>query len=164
MGQAVKITRDSNLDKVLEQIPWEVRHKAIKSCLAAASRVAVRAAKAAAPRNKDPNHKPANKPLAETITAVYRDYGESNKFLFIVGPAYPAGAHGHLVEGGHKVVNRKTRAGGQSARYQPKEGRKSFVEGKKWMAPAVDSSRPQQEKAFETKLAKELAKYSKPQG
>jgi hypothetical protein len=52
----------------------------------------------------DPTHHPENKPLRDTIAVEVRDYGP--RAMAVVGPQYPAGAHGHLVEFGHDIVPR----------------------------------------------------------
>lgn len=51
----------------------------------------------------DPADKPDLKPLRETIAVEVRDYGD--RALAVIGPQYPAGAHGHLVEHGHATAN-----------------------------------------------------------
>ncbi len=49
-----------------------------------------------------PGDKPELKPLRETLGVVTKQYG--GKFVAVVGYRYPAGAHGHAVEAGHRIA------------------------------------------------------------
>lgn len=44
------------------------------------------------------------KKLVETISWKRRKYDDGRKIVLVAGPEYPAGAHGHLLERGHRIV------------------------------------------------------------
>lgn len=66
-----------------------------------ACNVVSRRAKELCPGPGYPGDKKDLKPLRDTIGSVVKSYGP-DVTVGIVGPQYPAGAHGHLIEGGTK--------------------------------------------------------------
>lgn len=123
------------------------------------------------------------KPLWKTIGFVGRSYKQGYFQFAAVGAERPAGSHGHLVEHGHKMVlwgrgyakeTRKIKrtkevlsalqaaqAGKRGRRVAAeinvstvKGGIQGFVQAKKWLAPAGDSTRGQQENAVIQSLSK----------
>lgn len=85
------------------------------------------------------------KPLADTITMVARDYGETK--LLVVGPSYPAGAHGHLIEFGHDGVF----WGRPGTRVPPKP----------FLRPAAESTKSEQTAAFVGELQRHIEQASR---
>jgi len=100
---AIKVSIEGykELEALLVQIEKEMREKALKASLKAGGTVLKTAAKRKCPRG-DEAHAPDKKPLNETIGIVMR--GAGDKQYAVVGPLYPAGAHGHLVEYGHDKI------------------------------------------------------------
>ena len=97
-----------------------------------------------APRG-NPSHKPEKKPLHKTIGTVIREYA-NGVVMAVVGPKYPEGAHGHLVEEGHEIVTKgpeKRRTG-------------LFAKIKKFLAPAGDTTQVQQRNAVYNSLRKTI--------
>jgi hypothetical protein len=97
------------LDRVDDQLTGQVKVEAVQ----AAGDVVARRAKQLCHRSTQTGtskgwsdayfaKRAANKPLAETIAVEVRDYGP--RALAVIGPEYPAGAHGHNVENGHEEV------------------------------------------------------------
>lgn len=78
-----------------------------------------------------PGDKPDKKPLRDTIGVVERVYDHA--IVVVVGPQYPAGAHGHLVEFGHEKVLWGVQMPGET------------VTAKPFMRPAADETRSAQE-------------------
>ena len=97
-------------------------------------------AKRLCPRG-DPADSPDLKPLNETIAVELRDYGVRQ--LAVVGPQYPAGAHGHLVENGHEVVSHGKRTGKRT-------------EPKPFVRPAFDGTGAQQLAAMESVMGQAI--------
>tara|TARA_Y100000310_G_scaffold322680_1_gene381993 strand:+ start:2348 stop:2653 length:306 start_codon:yes stop_codon:yes gene_type:complete len=97
------------------------------------------------PKPGYPGDDPTKVPLAKTYKVVVRDYGKIQ--LAVVGAAWPAGAHSHLVEAGHKkwLWGRETNA---------------VVPGKFYFAQAVDETGPETDSAFRKKLKDNVDKAS----
>lgn len=143
MAIDVKVIEPKNLEVILEQLPLAMRGKELERALKAGGRVAQRKAKAVAPVGLESNRqlwsaktkaqRQGRKQLKDTIALKYKEYGETR--VLMVGPAYPAGAHGHLVEDGHQAVfwGRPSNA---------------FIPGKKWFSAAIDSTQTQQHAAI----------------
>lgn len=89
----------------------------------------------------DPAHNPGAKPLRDTIAAETRDYDQ--RTLVVIGPEYPAGAHGHLVEYGHDEVVWGHRTGRR-------------VPPQPFMRPAFDGTKQEQQAAMERVVAAKL--------
>jgi HK97 gp10 family phage protein len=94
----------------------------------------------------DPTHHPENKPLADTIGITVRDYGVRK--LAVIGPQWPAGAHGHNVEFGHGIVPRGQSKSVGRGRISGAKKKGGLVVGrtrpKPFMRPAFDSTKGQQ--------------------
>ena len=108
---SVNISDPQNIDAQLAKLNLLVRGPALTKALRSGGKVVASAAKALCPRSTGSRDgwsastraaRAGVKPLADTIAVVVRDYGE--KKAVIVGPQYPAGALGHLVEFGHAEV------------------------------------------------------------
>jgi len=122
--------------------------------LRAAGKVVVKRARELCPRssrtgtregwsNKTAGSRTGAKPLAETIGVVVRKYDTTS--VAVVGPQYPAGALGHLVEYGHKLIV-----------YGHPTGRR--VPPKPFLRPAADETKDEQEAAMLRVLKAELEK------
>ena len=141
MAVNVKVTQSIDMEQLLKQLPIELRVGALSKAVRAGGKVVIKRAKELVPRG-DPTHKPDKKALKDTIGQVVRSYRNDRKWMAVVGPMYPAGAHGHLVEYGHDVkVNRGERKG------RPPLTGSAKVPGKEFLAPAADQTETQQGKA-----------------
>lgn len=125
------------LDRVDDQLTKRAKLEAVK----AAGEVVAARAKQLCPRG-DAADKPDAKPLADTIAVEVRDYDQ--RALAVIGPQYPAGAHGHLVEHGHEIVTRDGRRTGRRARPKP------------FVRPAFDETQDAQQAAMESVIARTL--------
>ena len=136
----VTITEDIDLESVLEKFPNHMKRTVLRDAVKAAAKIVQKAAKARAPVG-DPSHKPHNKPLAKSIGLIIKRYSNDEKFMAIVGPQRPAGAHGHLLEGGHDIFARGPK--GVSYRNEgvkPLTG-KTRAAARAFMVPAIDATR-----------------------
>ena len=102
--------------------------------------------------------RPKAKPLNETIGVEVRDYGIRQ--LAVVGPMYPAGAHGHLVEDGHEIIARgegKTK-GKERTKGGSKSGGQSLGRAKPnaFMRRAFDGNQPAINAAMEAVVASKV--------
>ena len=88
----------ARMDRVLAKASIELRQRMVKKAIRKAARKIAIAMKKRAPVSDDDK----GKPLKETIGVVVREYGA--RTTAIIGPEYPAGSHGHLVEFGHEEV------------------------------------------------------------
>lgn len=155
---------------LLHQMETTFRGKALTDSLKKAGKPVVARAKALAPKSaltgtteklsisaKAKRKHPA-KPLAETITQVARDYGDTK--VLVVGPSYPAGAHGHLVEFGHEAVywgDVKLRKSDE----EKQTTHKRRVPPKPFLRPASESTKSQQTAAFIGELQRHIEKASR---
>lgn len=92
----------------------------------------------------------SRKRLRDTMGVKTRIYGRSKTIAGVAGPQYPAGAHGHLVEFGHRIVTGGSvaRVGRWSKRGLPSAGVKTGkgsiggrATAKPFLAPAVEANR-----------------------
>lgn len=113
----VKLHDWSRIDKKLADLPVAIRGNELANSLRKIGRDIVRDAKRLVQQPGKPGYyennagkryksKQSKKPLKDTIGAELRRY--SYAFVMVAGPQYPAGAHGHLVEYGHRVSNAGT--------------------------------------------------------
>lgn len=110
MKIATSIPDLSIIDRELERVEQGLRTRALRKSLRRGGRVFAARAAQLAPRSIETGsreswsvsteaERQSVKPLAETIGVVVREYG--HVMVLLVGPEYPAGALGHLVEYGH---------------------------------------------------------------
>ena len=154
----VKETAD--LDQLLSQLPTGMREDAYAEALTAAGNIAKTRMRHLASIG-DPNHNPQAKPLHKTFAVKVTDYQNGDVWVAIVGAEYPAGAHSHLVEEGHEVYRRGSK--GDSARGQkrkPLTG-KAKVEGKYFMATAIDQTEAQQDAMVRKIISRKAEEYSR---
>ena len=141
----VGIVEKGKADQILGAMPIDVREKVLKSALRKAARVVIKEAKRLVPQG-DPKHNPGNVSLKDTLKTVRRKYKTAD--AEIVGPEYPQGAHGHLVEFGHEKVLWGLRTGER-------------VKPKPFLRPAADNTEKQQQAAIIQHLRRELDKLAR---
>lgn len=145
---SIDIKEFGNTAAVLTNLDIALRGKALVSALRKSGRPVVSRAKSLAPKGGErKGRKAGKKHLRDTITSVVRDYGETK--VLVVGPAYPAGAHGHLVEFG--TVARKHKSGKRTGAMPPRP----------FLRPAVEATLGEQKAAFEAELQRHVAEASK---
>jgi hypothetical protein len=138
--------KETNTEDLLARLPYELRGKYLVAGIRAGLSAVKKRAKQLVPEPGYPGDKPGLKPLRDTIGSAVREYGDV--VVGVVGPEYPAGAHGHLVEHGHKEVLWGVRTG-------------DFVEGAPFMEPAVDSTLEEQKAAVERRIKAGIEKEIK---
>lgn len=169
---SVQITGWKEIGEQLERLPIEARgielEKAVRKGL---NRIKKRARELVPPPGY-PGDKPGLKPLRDTIGTVLRRYKGGVVIAGVVGPEYPAGAHGHLVEHGHRIAVRGTGTlmpKPWSKRKSPpksKIGRSGqgvvggMVKPRPFMAPAVADVAPQIETDIVSALSNAANKAS----
>lgn len=104
MSDTVKVSASGGdeLETFLSQIDRTLRGTGAKKALRAAGQVVRKSARSKVSKPGYPGDKADKESLYDSIKVVVRDYGET--FVTVVGPTWPAGAHGHLVEFGHQLV------------------------------------------------------------
>ena len=140
------------LEKLMDTLPMEIKRHAVDEALTKASGIVLRAARSRVPIG-DPNHHPERKPLKETIGRVIRKYRSGNAGLAVIGPEWPAGAHGYNVEFGHEIKSR-----GPNRKGSPPLTGKTRAKAKRFMAPAVDNTKQHQHNAITQTLVKYIKK------
>lgn len=138
----VEIVQDDKILQELESLQGAERLLGLTNALRKSGRVVQKKAKALCPPPGYPRDKPDRKPLRETIGVVTRNYPTA--VVVYVGPQYPAGAHGHLVEFGHWLV-RKSKKTGQKKIIK-------WVNAKPFMRPAADETKNEQHTVIVTSL------------
>jgi hypothetical protein len=98
------------------------------------------------PKARLPGDDPSKKPLRDTIGVVVREY--MTAIVIYVGPQYPAGAHGHLIEFGHNLVL----FGVETS---------TFIPEQPFMRPAADETKSEQIQAITNSLQSDLAKFGR---
>jgi hypothetical protein len=140
----VEVTDAGRLEAMLERLPLVLRGKTLERALSAAAKPVIEMAKSLCPDSyitgtrelwsaKTKAERASVKQLKDTITSVVRDYGERK--VLVVGPAYPAGALGHLVEFSRRKIL---------------WGRDSGIEtrGKPFLRPAAQITKDEQRSAL----------------
>jgi len=156
-GVAIELTGYDELMRQLDRIDDTLSRRLTRDMVKAAGEIVAARARMLCPVG-DPSHEPEKKPLRETIAVEIREY--QGRTLAVVGPQYPAGAHGHLVEFGHDIVPRgqsrsvgKGRLSGAKKKGGVTTGR---TQPKPFLRPAFDSTRGQQMAAMERILAQAI--------
>lgn len=154
-GVKMELTGYDELMAKLDKIETTLADKIRGQMVAAAGEIVIAKAKTLV-RHGDPRHHPEAKQLADTIGMVVRDYKQRS--LAVVGPEYPAGAHGHLLEFGHDIVPRgegKVKGASRAAGAKKKGG---ITTGRArpfpFLRPAFDSTKGQQVSAMESVMAR----------
>ena len=153
---SVTITETGDMNAILEQLPIMLQRGAVDKALRAAGKVVAKRAKELCPRSSQTGtregwskqtagSRTGTKPLAETIGVVVRKYDTVS--VAVVGPQYPAGSLGHLIEYGHSAIV----WGRVSKKYRR-------VPPKPFLRPAVDETKGEQDAAMMHVLKAELDK------
>ena len=142
---AVTITfeQSAHTERLLSQLAYEVREKALDQAQRVAARIVQRQAERDAPHDPKPDGKPH---LASEIKIVTRRYQSIT--VTVVGPAWPAAAHGHLVEFGH-------------AHYAHKKPTGHTVPGYPFLEPAAVLTQQQQAAAIIASLQRAVDRAAK---
>lgn len=90
--------------KILDQIDMAARGSAITETMRTAGNLVKQSVRKLLPKPGYPGDKKDLKPLRDTIAVKTKSYQGGSFRVMIVGYAWPAGNHGHLVEYGHKKV------------------------------------------------------------
>lgn len=109
----VRLKDWSKIDRKLAELPIAMRGNELARGLRAVGSKIVQRAKREVQQTgkpgyheftggKRPRRKQGKPMLKDTIGHQLRQY--SYAFVLVVGPEYPAGAHGHLVESGHRIA------------------------------------------------------------
>jgi hypothetical protein len=145
MGNTVKVgveLEDSHLD-LLKQIDPTDRLLGLKHALKAAGTIVVKRAQDLCPKPGYPGDDPTKKPLRDSIGMEVRVYDHA--IVIVIGPEYPAGAHGHLIEFGHYHVMFGVVTG-------------DFLPAQPFMRPAADETKSEQDAAITSVLESRIAK------
>lgn len=149
-GVTIKLDGYDELIAALNRIDDRLSRRLGREMVKAAGEVVAARAKERCPVG-DPTHNPEAKPLRDTIGVVVRDYGD--RALAVVGPEYPAGAHGHLVEYGHDIVPRGQSRSVGKGRISGAKRKGGVTKGRArpfpFLRPAFDETQPQQYAAME---------------
>lgn len=106
------------------------------------------------------------KRLRDTMGVRTKIYSASKVLAGVVGPQYPAGAHGHLVEHGHRVVTGGStrRVGRWNKRGLPNAGVRTgkgtvigYATPKPFLSPAVENNRSTVNSIFVAATSKRIA-------
>ncbi len=150
VGIRMEAAEDWDLEHYLSQLDIMMRGSVVANALRAAGAIVQTEAVRRIPRSietgtakkksqKQKRRDQQRKPLADSIDIKLKHYDDGRVIVAMVGPKKEGPlksnvAHAHLVELGHK------------AHYWSKEpsSRKPFVEAKRWLAPAVDTTQSMQ--------------------
>lgn len=144
-GNTVRVTaslEDSQVDLLSEIEPMD-RLLGLTRALKEGGKVVVKRAKQLCPKPGYPGDDPTKKPLQETIGIEVRKYDHS--IVIVMGPEYPAGAHGHLIEFGHNHFLFGVATG-------------NFLPAQPFMRPAADETKEEQDSAITSSLESSIAK------
>lgn len=141
----IEIKEVGKVDSILSAMPIQLREKALVKALRAAGNIVAKEARRLAPKPGYKGDKPGLIPLNKSIKTVVRRY--NHVIAVFVGPTYPQGAHGHLVEYGHAKVLWGKRTGEQ-------------VKGKPFMRPAADTTEAAQQAKIISVLRSEVEKLA----
>ena len=141
---SVKVSSTKEVDGLLSRLEIDMRERTLKAAIRKAGRVVEKEAKRRAPKPGYPGDKPGKTPLNETIKTKVVSF-RNGSVLGMVGPRRPDGAHGHLVEFGHRKVlwGRET-----NERVRPYP----------FMRPAADTTKTAQQAAVVNHLRSDLQK------
>lgn len=142
----------SAADRELAKLEQTVRGPAIGTAMRKVASDINKQTKAILPKPGYPGDKPELIPLRETLKIKTKNYQGGTVKVVITGYSYPAGAHGHLLEGGHDLVKGGEKgSGGQVVgQVQPYE----------YLIHVVLSTKSQQGQTLVNSIRKILAKRS----
>lgn len=144
-----RLVIEDSLEEVLEKLPLAAREKEVQRALRAGAKLAKDRAAQLAPVPGYKGDKPGKTPLRDTMTIATRSYQGGGVQFVGVGPRWPDGAHGHLVEFGHEIVTKKPNQVRTGAR----------VPGKEFVAPAIDQTIDQQTQKIDASLLRAIKRH-----
>jgi hypothetical protein len=147
----VEIHFDESVLESLQLLPGMERYLGLTMAFRRAGQVVAKRARSLCPPPGYKGDKPGFKPLRDTIGVVVRHY--PNVLAIYVGPQYPTGAHGHLVEYGHWLVRKNKKTGTRKVI--------RWVEARPFMRPAVDETREEQQEAIVNQLKRHIESVAK---
>ncbi len=137
-------------DKMLAQLEQTVRGPAIGTAMRQVLQPLKQKTKQILPKPGYPGDKPELKPLRETLGIRTRNYQDNQIKVAILGYQYPAGAHGHLLEGGHDLVKGGSKKSGGVV--------VGYVQPYEYLITTVNESREQNGRELVAALTRILAK------
>ena len=108
--QAMRLFGDKQLIANLNALPDRVYRKIVRQSIGRATTPMKKAMKREAKKRRSTT-RTSGQHLFQTLKTRIRTYKANSTILAVVGPKHPEGAHGHLVEWGHRIVAH----GGQSS-------------------------------------------------
>jgi hypothetical protein len=147
---ALEIAQDIDMDAMLSKLAGEMKLKGIESGLKHVGQMVIAEAQQRVPRSSQTGTKKKwsrsyrerykkSTPLHTQFVLKPKEYRGGKVLAVVVRVKYPQGAHGHLVEFGHRSVLWGRRTGG-------------MVQGKRFMLPAIEASRVRADAAFKSGL------------
>lgn len=149
-GGSLEISQDIDMDAMLSRLAGEMKLNGIQSGLKHVGQLVIAEAQKRVPRSALTGTKKKwsasyrqkyrkSTPLHTQFIIKPKEYRGGKVMAVIVRVKYPQGAHGHLVEYGHRSVLWGRQTGG-------------MIQGKRFMLPAVEASRSQADAAFKSGL------------
>ena len=143
---AIEIQESVNFEDVLSKLAGQVKISIQQSGLENVGRMVIQEAQQRVPRSSvtgtkkkwsQAYRKKYNKssPLHTQFITKHKAYKGGKVLAMVVRVRYPQGAHGHLVEFGHKSVLWGRRTG-------------EVIQGKRFMLPAIEAVRSRADEAF----------------
>ena len=132
----VEVTYEELGLELLESLPGANRLLGLRRALRQAGLIVQARAQQHCPKPGYKGDDPNKKPLVDTIGV--NVWTGDHTIVCYVGPQYPAGAHGHLIEFGHRMVIHGQVLG--------------WVEAKPFMRPAADETKSEQEAKIKQEL------------
>ena len=130
-GIKLDVATTKNVDQSLKRIPWELRHKVLLQAGRKSGNVVVNEARRIL-RTRDNIDRGD---LIKSIKVKTVTYDDDGRIVAVVGPSWPQGNHGMLLELG-------------TSRQPPRP----------FIRPAANSTKPAQQKAFEDHVKKRAEK------
>jgi len=117
---AIVVTNASEVAEYFDQLTERLQRKVIRQAVGAGGQILVKKTREVLKREQKTTRgtaDPGDKPLWKTITKKPWSKPQRGLIGTVVGPAWPAGAHGYNVEHGHDIViSRGPRAGESTGR------------------------------------------------
>jgi HK97 gp10 family phage protein len=137
------------LDRMLVDLPIELRDRVMPKAMRAAATIVQKAAQSNINNNRDGRKPPG---LARTIIIKVKQYDYTT--TAIVGPAYLGVNHAHLLEFGHRLVRKIRDADGSVRKVEI-----GFVKAHPFLRPAADETIREQRDAIIKIVTEALAEY-----
>ncbi len=151
MTNKVDVTIDGGelFDRILSELPHELRRQTLPKAMRAAAVIVQRDAQARINNNRNGRKPPG---LARTIIVKLKQYDYT--VTAVVGPAYLGVNHAHLVEFGHRLVRKIKDVDGSVRKVEI-----GFVPAHPFLRPAADLTLREQHAEIVRIVTEELAKY-----